>query len=1167
MKFLSGAFGCCPSRMVACLVCLTGFGVVVSDVAAAGQTADPQANPSDLHSPGASLDRMRVRDGFEVRLVASEPDVIDPVSVAWSADGKLWVVEMSDYPHPPPGQTDRLGRIRVLSDRNSTGRFSTAVTFAEGLDFATGVLPWRDGAIVTLAGKIVFLRDTNGDGQADQTEIWFEGFTIDNEQLRANHPTLGPDGMVYVAGGLRGGEIMAVDDRFDRHDEPSKLHGRDFAFDPTGGSWGTVSGNSQHGLSVDDFNRRLGCSNRNPAIEAVLAMTVVDRDPFLTPGDAITDVGKSGFESEVHPISAAWTTSNLHAGQFSAACGVCAPGQFPDNASEWLWVCEPTGSLVQRQRIEMKDAIWQSSREDESTEWLASTDEWFRPVDLIPDAGGGILVVDMARAVIEHPHWAPQELKNRPDTFYGNDLGRIWQVRRRGSDLRALSITDDASAIDAIASNDPLSRILSSAYWYNRYEKESPPSTDTIQSLTRIVASSDALAASRARVAAVLNRWGLLGDAVLTLRQDDDVRLRALAFSMRHQNQWDGRPLATLGELLTAMEDDERLVRRAALETSISLLDELAAVDPKDSASSPPSRLPDDLLGRMLASRRDGGNPWMRKLWVAVPNSFARDWLTMALPSQKADPKTDIDAAVLQGWMHRVATKDSIGSQTATQILMTWIDQLDESDGAPSSGKPQPLDEAGLLTRSLVIQIASAWQAGVGSRGSHQRRGETSKGFETIDRIALSVAIDDRQAVDVRLNALAWMGQQPNLPPQIRGLIQRENDSAIRAAAYRLLMRRDTEWAKQTVLETAGSMAPTDRMAVVEVIRRDVATATWLLHQIGQQALPRNFVDPLSMDAFRNHSDAGLAKLGRETFAPAGDVAEAMARYAGSASNWETADVVRGKLLFTQHCANCHRIDGVGHVVGPDISDSRDKTPASLLAAILDPSSAIDASFVTYQALTLDGEIITGLLADESGDAVTLTIPGGQTRRVARRHRRVSNFKQLADARRTASRHRRRTDARFDRVLETLAIRIDGGNDQLNELSRVENCQPPTRMERLIDAARAGDGDAMGELLINYRRYLVFLARSGLHHHMQGKADPSDIAQEVCLAAHSSMVDFRGETAEEFAAWLRGILTNTLAMHIRKFLGTGKRDARWNNNSARALPVRRASCNHKLRGM
>ena len=114
----------------------------------------------------------------------------------------------------------------------------------------------------------------------------------------------------------------------------------------------------------------------------------------------------------------------------------------------------------------------------------------------------------------------------------------------------------------------------------------------------------------------------------------------------------------------------------------------------------------------------------------------------------------------------------------------------------------------------------------------------------------------------------------------------------------------------------------------------------------------------------------------------------------------------------------------------------------------------------------------------------------------------------------------------------------------LKDRSQAEDPPPPSRTERLIDAARQGDGEALGELLSSYRKYVVFLARTQLHHHMQGKADPSDLAQEVFLAAHGNIADFRGESAEQFAAWLRGILSNTLAMHVRKFLGTQKRDPR-----------------------
>lgn len=113
---------------------------------------------------------------------------------------------------------------------------------------------------------------------------------------------------------------------------------------------------------------------------------------------------------------------------------------------------------------------------------------------------------------------------------------------------------------------------------------------------------------------------------------------------------------------------------------------------------------------------------------------------------------------------------------------------------------------------------------------------------------------------------------------------------------------------------------------------------------------------------------------------------------------------------------------------------------------------------------------------------------------------------------------------------------------------RIKLDAPQQRTTRLIAAAQAGDSDALGELLNHYRKYLVFLARTGLHHHLQGKADPSDIAQEVCLAAHGNIADFQGESAKEFAGWLRGILSNLLAMHVRKFLGTQKRDPRLEQN-------------------
>ena len=133
--------------------------------------------------------------------------------------------------------------------------------------FPTGLQPWQGGLIVTLAGEVIYLKDTDGDGRADRREVWFQGFTAENPQLRANHPRFGLDNRVYIANGLRGG--IVVDPRR-KGQKPLSISGMDFCFDPRGGDCEAVSGNGQFGLTFDDFGNRFVCNNRVPLDHVVL---------------------------------------------------------------------------------------------------------------------------------------------------------------------------------------------------------------------------------------------------------------------------------------------------------------------------------------------------------------------------------------------------------------------------------------------------------------------------------------------------------------------------------------------------------------------------------------------------------------------------------------------------------------------------------------------------------------------------------------------------------------------------------------------------------------------------------------------------------------------------------------------------------------------------------
>ena len=339
----------------------------------------------------------------------------------------MWVVEMRDYPWGPAEGEKPISRISVLEDQNDDGYFESSTVFADQLLFPTGVQPWRGGVIVTLAGEIAYLKDTDGDGRADLHETWFKGFAEKNTQLRANHPTLGLDRFIYVANGLRGGQVVSA---AEPEREPLELRSRDLRFDPVTRHYETVSGNSQFGMALDDFGGRFLCSNRNPLMQVVIEDHYATRNPNYALSAVVQDVALSGADSHVFPITRSWTTSLQHAGQFTAACGTTIyrgnrlPAEMVGNA----FVCEPTGSLVHREVLEANGAAYRSHPGREGVEFLASRDEWFRPVDMEVGPDGALYVVDMYRAVIEHPQWMPVELQKRSDLRDGDNRGRIYRV-------------------------------------------------------------------------------------------------------------------------------------------------------------------------------------------------------------------------------------------------------------------------------------------------------------------------------------------------------------------------------------------------------------------------------------------------------------------------------------------------------------------------------------------------------------------------------------------------------------------------------------------------------------------------------------------------------------------------------------------------------------------
>ncbi|MEX2285786.1 MAG: PVC-type heme-binding CxxCH protein, partial [Planctomycetaceae bacterium] len=406
-------------------------------------------------SPEESLKAMVARPGFTVELVASEPLVRDPVAFEWGPDGKLWVVEMADYPVGIDGNGKPGGRIRVLQDTDGDGKYDHAKLFLDGLNFPNGVMPWRNGVLITAAPDIIYAEDTDGDGHADRQEVLYTGFGQGNQQHRVNGLAWGLDNWIYCANGDSGGRIQSV-----KTGETINIGGRDLRIRPETGQIDPQLGSTQFGRSRDDWGNWFGNNNSNPMWQFVLQDQYLRRNPHVVPHEGRRPVSINPGPSACFPISRTLARFNdLHMlNHFTSACSaiVYRDELFGPEFAGNSFVSEPVHNLLHREVMTADGAAFTSRRADDEkeSEFLSSRDNWFRPTMIKTGPDGALYIADMYRKVIEHTQYIPTELQKGLDVRAGDDCGRIYRVFPTGSKLRRVPNLAAMSTVELVAALD-----------------------------------------------------------------------------------------------------------------------------------------------------------------------------------------------------------------------------------------------------------------------------------------------------------------------------------------------------------------------------------------------------------------------------------------------------------------------------------------------------------------------------------------------------------------------------------------------------------------------------------------------------------------------------------------------------------------------------------------
>ncbi len=950
--------------------------------AAWGTQGEPIQTMQMPLSPEQSEPRLVMLEGFSSELFSSEPEIVNPLWLSWDEQGRLWIAESVDYPNNMQPEGEGNDRLKICEDTDGDGQADKFTIFADKLSVPTSFVFANGGVIVIHSGKTEWFKDTDGDDRADERKVLFEGWGTFDTHATASNLRYGFDNWIWGVVGYSGfeGEVGGREIRFGQGI---------FRFKPDGSELEFIrsSNNNTWGLGLTEDNFIIGSTANG---NASMYMPIPNSYYEKVNGWSASRLESIADSQNFYPITDKVRQVDWH-GKYTAGSGsaIYTAREFPQkywNSAQF--VAEPTGHLLGLFYLDRQgsDFVAHNARN-----FLASDDEWTSPIYAEVGPDGALWVVDWYNYIIQHnptPIGFDTGKGNAYDTPLRDKIhGRIYRITHQEGDYCGEMSLKNATAEDLV-------EVLghSNLFWRLHAQRllVERNQLDVVDALCKLVSitETDELGLTPAAIHAL---WTLKGLGVL--EASSGKAFSSAVVALEHPSYAVRR--AAVSVLPATEESRSQIISHGLLRDSDPAVQMAALLALAD---APASEAVGEAVFNLLAEAGDQMNSWSQHAATSAATRHDAGFLQAVFKQVKADSNSEesnfedtsigtVLPIVTSHYARRAPvesivnvltglanTKPSVATTTLDSLANNWpsddAPEISESDSERLKQLMQTMPET---DRDRLLILAQKWDMPA-------LFGES---VEAVIANLKSQVADDELSVEQRSAAVERLVRLNDEAETIEGIvsmIQLLTPPDLASGLLNALTSSRNRATGEAIMSRWEHYTPTmKRSAISSLLRRSEWTMA-LLQNIQEEEIQFSELSPDQWAQLRQYPNRFISRRARRVFEELSDV---KLERTGIVQELlplvkEKGDPERGKVVFEASCAICHKIDGKGGEVGPDLTGIGARDRAETLTAIVDPNSSVEANYRLWMVETIEGELFSGRLDSETRSSIEILDVAGQ---------------------------------------------------------------------------------------------------------------------------------------------------------------------------------------------